>query len=228
MTAVHGYEAFWIPGLEDDIDRDQGLALGYQWLINAERKYGGTGMVVMYAKKMVGNAPMLADFAARWEFLSLRSPGYGRRSKGPVLAIWPTDRTLEFAEQLALGSALCVIPGSHDDSLPWIRRTGAQCLVKGHSIAPGTPLPIDVAETLDHVLAFGGHNDFLGGHDKQRAISELRRIAARADAPSREAIQGHVAASGQTSADGVRRIGLWYDEIRQGKRHRDYRGRVIR
>lgn len=106
MTATQRYEAFWIPGLEDDIDRDQGLAYGYKWLIDAESRYGGTGVVVMYAKQMVGNAPMLAQFAARWQFYSVRSRGYGRGGKGPVLAIWPTDRTLELAEQLAFGSAL--------------------------------------------------------------------------------------------------------------------------
>jgi hypothetical protein len=227
MTATHRYEAFWIPGLEDDIDRDQGLAYGYQWLIDAERKYGGTGMVVMYAVRMVGNAPLLAEFAARWEFYSLRSRGYGRRSKGPVLAIWPTDRTLEFAEQLALGTALCVIPGTSYDSLPWIRRTGARCLVEGFSVAPGQTLPDDIGKTLDSLLSFGGHNEFLGGGEKEMTITALRKIAARPDAPSREAVEEYLAGSGQTRSGGVHRAGEWYDEIRRGKRHRDYRGRVI-
>lgn len=223
------YDAFWVPGLDNnEIDRDDGLAHAFAWLREAEQNYGGTGLIVMNAKKMVGNAPMLGQSARRWEFLSPLSDGSHRRRGGPVLAIWPSDRTLELAEHKAFDSALCVLPGSLFDVSPWIRRTGATCLVKGFDIEPGEELPKDIAKRLDGVLSFGGHNNFLGGGEKEIAIRALKEIAVRVDAPSREAIEAYLYHSGETAASGVQRAGTWYDEVRQGKRHRDYRGEIIR
>jgi hypothetical protein len=60
------------------------------------------------------------------------------------------------------------------------------------------------------------------------AIRRLRAIADRPDAPSRQAIESYLRASGKTDGDGATRAGKWYHEIRHGTRHRDYRGQEIR
>lgn len=227
---VHRYEAFWIPGLDydrDGFDRDDGLEVAFRWLDHAERQYGGEGIIVMYAKKMMSNAPMLAEAASRWDFVSTRARSGYRYDGGPVLTVWPDDRTLELAEHMAFGSALCVIPGSLHDVSPWIRRTSAKCLVEGLDVEPGTSLPEEVRKRLDSVLSFGGHNSFLGGGEKEITIRALKEIARRPDAPSREAIEAYMHQSGGTAASGVQRAGKWYDRIREGKSHRDYRGRTI-
>ena len=221
------YEAFWIPGLDnDDIDRDESLALGFEWLGSAERQYGGNGIIVMYAKRMVGNAPLLSQAASRWEFVSLRSRG-SFRERGPVLTIWPSRETLELAEQKAFGSALCVIPGSLFDVSPWIRRTSAQGLVEGIDVDPGETLSPEIQKRLDSALFFGGRKNFLGGGEKEVMIRALREIAARPDAPSRAAAEAYLQESGETGASGVKRAGKWYEEVRARKRHRDYGGRTI-
>lgn len=217
------YEAAWCPGLTDSYDPDESLRVAYAWLAKAERRVGRKGVIVMNAALMRRNRPMLAQ--APWEIVSphTRRP----RGNGPVLAIYPADKTLELAEDLAGGSALCVVGGSLFDVTPWIQRTRATCLVDGFAMAMPTVLPAEIANSLDHMLFFDGHNGFLGGGGKEDAIRRLREISRRRDAPSREEVEQYLHASGQTGADGVRRAGKWYEEILDGKRHRDYRGQTI-
>ena len=230
MDRAQHFEAYWTPGLDDDIDPDESLATALGWLAETERTLGARGVIVMYAKQMMGNRPLLAEAARRWEFVSPRSRSHSGlpRGRGPVLAIWPPDdKTVELAEQLAHGSALCVIPGSLMNLAPWIRGTGARCLIDGWAAEAPKELPADLKESLDHMLFFGGHNQFLGGGEKEDAIRRLREIARRRDRPSRDALEEYLRESGKTHGNGVTRIGKWYEEILAGKRHRDYGRRTI-
>jgi hypothetical protein len=59
-------------------------------------------------------------------------------------------------------------------------------------------------------------------------FDRLDQRGRRLDAPSQEAIEEYLRASGKTDGDGARRAGKWYEEILEGKRHRDYTGRTIR
>lgn len=218
------YEAFWIPGLEnDDIDPDDALELGFGWLRQAERKHGGAGVLVMNASLMRRNRPLLAD--APWDIVSPRSQRPG--GSGPVLAVWPVSKTLELAEYLAFGTALCVIPGTLFEIAPWIRRTGATCLAEGFMVEAGEQMSAEVRERLDHMLSFDGHNGFIGAGGKEYTIRTLREISLRPDAPTSDAIEEYLAGSGETTADGAARAAKWYDEIREGKRHLDYARRRI-
>ena len=217
-------EAAWAPGLDSDIDPDDSLRAAFQWLRKAERTHGRRGILVMNAASMRQNRPLLGT--APWDIVSPRSRGGA--SGGPVLAIWPNERTLELAEMLATGSALCVIGGSLRDVSPWIRCTGATCIVEGYAVQPPEMLPAEVKRSLDEMVAWGGHNSFLGPADKTDAIRRLRAIASRSDAPSRQAIESYLRTSEGTDWDGASRAGKWYDEIKRGTRHRDYRGQVIR
>lgn len=222
------YVAYWVPGLDDEIDPDDALRLAFSWLDHEERARGGAGIIVMFAKKMMGNRPLLGAAAGRWDFISPRSRGRWPRGTGPVLCIWPpNDDTLELAEQLAHGSALCVIPGSLYDVAGWIARTKAQSVVQGASARLVPDLPEDMAESLRSMAWFGGHNAFLGGGEKERAIRVLNEIARRRDRPSRESLETFLRSCREVEHDGASRAGKWYEEILQGKRHRDYAGRII-
>jgi hypothetical protein len=226
MTKTRNYEAAWVPGLDHDIDQDESLALGFRWLETAERQHRGACVIVMPAKRMIENAPLLAQAATRWDVVSPRSRR--PRGRGPVLAIWPSnDRVLEFAENLAFGAALCVIPGRLLDITPWVRRTGAKCLVEGFAVVDAPGLPPEVTKSLDSMLSFGGHNSFVGAGEKEDAIHCLRKIAARPGPRSGQQIEDYLRSSGATTAKGIGRIGKWYAEILEGHRHRDYGGRVI-
>lgn len=225
MTVPARYEGFWLPGLDHEVDVDDSLRVAFAWLREAEREDGRPGIVVMYAKSMAGNRPLLSQAASRWSFVSMRSQR--PRGHGPVLAIWPPDaRVLEFAESLALDRALCVVAG-HYDITPWVKKSEATCLVDGWDVEESTSLPEDVEEDLDHMLAFDGHNGFIGGGGKENTIRALQRIARRDDRPDPQAIEDYLTASGETSAKGAMRARRWYEEILHGKSHRDYRGRII-
>lgn len=80
---------------------------------------------------------------------------------------------------------------------------------------------------LDAMLAFDGHNGFIGAGGKEDAISPLGAISRAADRPTPSALESYLLSTGETSAKGADRARRWYEEILQGKRHRDYRGRVI-
>jgi hypothetical protein len=84
-----------------------------------------------------------------------------------------------------------------------------------------------VRQRLDHLLAFDGHNGFLGGGGKEYAIRMLRETARLSEAPSAETIEEYLAGSGETSAKGAARAARWYVEVREGKRHLDYGRRPI-
>lgn len=218
------YEAYWVPGLDDEaFDPDDALALAFEWLGQAERQHGGVGVLVMNAASMRRNRPLLGS--APWDIVSTRT--HRQPGSGPVLAVWPVARTLELAEQLAFGTALCVIPGTLFDLSPWIRRTGAKCLADGFAFDPGEAISAEVRDELDQMLSFDGHNGFLGAGGKEYAIRTLRDISRRADAPTSEAIEEYLAGSGATNAKGAARAAKWYDEIREGKRHLDYARRPI-
>lgn len=228
MTVPARYEAFWVPGLDHDIDRDESLRVGLRWLEEAEQAQRAAGVIVMYAKVMAGNAPLLTRADQRWEFVSPRSR-HRPSGAGPVLAVWPPDaEVLELAERLALDSALCVIAGYYDLS-PWVKKAQAICLVEGYEAdLTDWDLPPDVRSSLDSMLFFDGHNGFIGGGGKEDAIRRLQEIARRPDCPSPQAIEQYLAASGETSAKGATRARRWYEEVIAGKRHRDYAGRIIR
>jgi hypothetical protein len=226
MTVPARYQGFWVPGLDHDIDRDESLRVGLRWLADAERTHKATGVIAMYAKSMVQNAPLLGEAARRWEFVSPRS----RRpwGNGPVLAIWPPDSSvLEFAESLALDSAICVVAGHYDISA-WVTKANATCLVEGfEGDITGPELSRDVTASLDAMLGFDGHNGFIGAGGKEDAIRRLNAISRAADRPVPSALEAYLLSSSQTSAKGADRARRWYEEILQGKRHRDYRGRII-
>jgi|GEM_PF-2777010 len=220
------YEAFWVPGLAHEVERDESLRCGLDWLAKAEQSYGRAGRIVMYAKKMLHNAPLLAAAAHRWEFVSPRSRhSYNR---GPVLAVWPPDSgVIELAEELSQGCALCVIAGHYDLSA-WVKRSCATCLLSGFEEPPSKELALEVRESLDHMLWFDGHNGFVGAGGKEDAVRRLQTFARQPNRPASQEIEDYLLASGETDADGARRARRWYEEILLGKQHRDYRGRVIR
>jgi hypothetical protein len=224
MATSRNYQAFWVPGLDNnDVDADEALLLAFDWLRRAEREHGGAGVLVMNASLMRRNRPLLES--APWDIFSPRT--HRPRGRGPALAIWPSARALEFAESLAFGTALCVVPGTLFDIAPWIRRTGAACLAQGFDVEAAEALSAEVRKLLDHMLSFDGHNGFLGGGGKEYAIRTLREILRRPDAPSSDAIEEYLAGSGETNAKGAARAAKWYDEIRAGRRHLDYARRTI-
>lgn len=100
----------------------------------------------------------------------------------------------------------------------WIELLGSG----GEALAP------EIDEELRHVAAFGGHNGFLGGGEKEVAIRAFHRMRRMAGAPTCEALEDYLRSTGEVDAEGVARAGRWWHEVLEGKRHCDYRGVIIR
>lgn len=214
MNRSWGYEAFLIPGLKG-FDRDQGLRLGLNWL--RSRTFDGVPKIVLNAVKMKGIAPLLFQAAQEFTVVSPRSSGVARR--GPVLAVWPTESTLAFAEELAQGSALCVIPGTIDDLSAWA--AGREpTMLEGTQTTPAT---LEVSEDAERAFRaiddFDGHNDFLGAGGKRYAIEHLQELQAAAHLDPDQAF-AWFRTYGQCTYEGAARIRKWAKEILGGTRHR--------
>jgi hypothetical protein len=227
MVTPDRYDAVWVPGLDTDFDPDQALELALDWLGTVA--CDGARIIVMFAKNMVGNRPLLTWAAQRYPVVSPRSKSrlpYGRPNS--VLAVWPDGQTLELAQRLALDGALCVIPGSLYDVRPWVVRTGATNLADPGGSGEGLPeLHPDVTGTLDSVLFFGGHNGFLGGGEKEQVVRRLQDLVRAGHRPDPDAVESYALASGETDHKGARRLREFYAGILAGRKFRDYRGRVI-
>jgi hypothetical protein len=57
----------------------------------------------------------------------------------PSSPTWPNERVLELAEQMAIRSALCVIPYEGKNLAAWIERTGAKPLALGFDAHTNRP-----------------------------------------------------------------------------------------
>lgn len=228
MRVPDRYRAAWVPGLDDaDFDPDESLEIALDWLGGVPCR--GERLIVMNTKSMKDNRPLLSRAAQRYEFISPRSRA--RRPFGggnAVLSVWPTGETLELAQRLALDGALCVIAGTLFDVTSWIARTAATNLADPEADAV-TPEQLDDAlvSELKSILFFGGHNSFLGGGEKERAIRGLRSLVAAGHHPPPEAIEAFANASGDTDHKGAERLRGFYEGVLEGKQFRDYGGRVI-
>jgi hypothetical protein len=227
MNPHQRYDAYWIPGLNADVDDDKALETGFRWL--ASVSCDGQRIYVMNARDML-TTRHAARFTTRF-ILATPQTRNDRitRSRNAVLAVWPVQRTLDFADGLALGGSLCVIPGTIDDMKPWVARTAAQNLWE-----PDAPpeamakLPEEVRSVLDHIITFDGHNNFIGAGGKENSIRHLRALVRDGYRLDPLDIENYVLASGRIrSHEGAKHIREWYEGILAGKSFRDYAGRRI-
>lgn len=219
------YEACWIPGLRSGLDPDEVIRLGGAWL--ASRTNVHSRIVVMNAKKMMGNSASLGWLAGLYPFVSPLTRVDGDPPRA-VLAVYPASRTLALAERLALDGALCVIPGTFDDAVPWITRARAKNLVAPDDPPPSPPL-VDpgVADILRDICRLGADDDFVWGDDIEYAILGLRQIAALPCRPAASELEELVLSTGRAGVVGARRLRGWYQAILEGRRLRGDRGQYI-
>jgi hypothetical protein len=205
-----------VPGIDSDTDPDDALSLGEKWLQSTVQVQHR--IIVMNAVKMSGNSPRLSRLASRFPVYSPQSH-YPPQGTKAVLAVYPTLKTLGWAEDLAINGALCVVSWTTDYTA-WIARTGAVNLADPDAAVPElAPLPAPVAERLDGAIFFGGHNGFLGGHEKDRLVGDLIWISEN-HRVTPEAVEAYLLASGDVRAEGALRARKWYEGVLAGKRFR--------
>lgn len=170
------YEAFYLPG-PHALPTDQALALGLKWLL-AE---AGSPLIVLSAKKVVRNNPLLESAVAQYR-LPVVAPPYlwdANWSGGSILAPWASERALTgIADQLANRvNAVCVIgwvEGGHDT---WITGTGARDLRHPDQPKPEATLDPVVEIAMEHASASINHNNALvQAEDKACVVLTLQEL----------------------------------------------------
>lgn len=223
------YEAFWIPGLDDPDYWDDCIYLGIEWL-EAMRL---PGVLVLDTIGSAQNRPELADAATQYDLVAPRSRHRWRGyAHGPyaVLAVWPNGPTLELAESIAHGGALCVVPGTRHEIVGWIAKTSASNWVADDTDAIDTTFGLgpEVVDTLQFVARFDGHNNLRGAGGKETTIRVLRAMVAKGHQPDPGDVEQFMAAQPEMkSSTGALRAREWYEGILAGKTFRGYNGRPL-
>ncbi len=223
MSVPDRYDAYWIPGVESDLDPDTAMRLGLRWLDRSP--YAGPGVIVVNAKGAWASDHLVASSGYQ-----VVSPQSGRVQGGPagaVLALFPTLKTLGLAQRLALDSGLCVIPGSYEDVKPWIVRTGATNLDDPDVAAPElADLADDAKETVDHIVFFVGHKS-IGGDEKVFTVRQLQALARDEHPPEPDALVAYAMTKGKLTAKALAQLRDVYEGLLAGKRFNDSSGRAI-
>ncbi len=223
MVGPPPFDAFWVHAPFDDPNYPQGLEVAFDWLASAP--YTGQRTVVLYAKKMANNSGLRR--VNEFHVVSPKSQRPLSRDVGPVLAVWPDPKTIEFAEELAIDSALCVVPNYRHGTTWWIDKTGAVDLTNPAAEPSGlVPMDSAVTDTLDSIIRFGGHNNFVGGGEKEYAVEDLRALLAAGHRPTAQQIEDYVRSTGEVDVEGAQQLAEW-SAIIDGRQLRDYRGRSI-
>ncbi len=119
---THPFDAYWLHAPANETGYHQRLDIAFDWL--ARPGHRGERVVVLHAAKMATNT-----FLQRASQFTVVSPRTRNRpfndDVGPVLAIWPDPTMVELAEDLAFGSALCVVPHHQHDMAWWIDKNNA-------------------------------------------------------------------------------------------------------
>lgn len=113
------YDAYYLPGPMEGLAVDDGLKLGLRWLIHQP----GSPLVVLSAKKVAGNNPLLAAAIKQYRIPVAAPPrmnDLGWRG-GSILAPWANERALlAIDSDLRSVAAVCVIGWSEGQHRTWI------------------------------------------------------------------------------------------------------------
>lgn len=221
------FEAFWLPAFEsDDYDPDDALRSGGAWL--REAQYAGGPVIVLHAAKMTRNRPSLERLASQFPVVAPTTSNRGYGGSHAVLAVWPSKRSMEVAEEMASpNGGLCVIPYFDEEWRPWITAHRAVNLLRPGAEPETLELPAEVRKTLDSIILFDGHNGFISAEGKIDAVRDLRAMVATGYRPAPADVEAYVAASPDVSRGGAASLRRYYEGILTGRTFRDYRGRSI-
>lgn len=201
MTVEH--RGAWVPPDLASVDPRAALALAVPWLL----QQGGQPVIVASRKDVLPReaSNLLPASARSWPVLSSLSRGrvQAPARPGPVLAFLPDEAAVEYAVQLASGSALCVLDYGHPAMHGWAVEVGALDLTTGQPV-PGER-PAELLEALEALLS-AGNNGWTGfGQRDARRILDGLRAAGLLD---RDLVRGYLVAHGKghRAVDGLAQL----------------------
>lgn len=179
------FDAYFLPGPEEDLDVDTGIKLGLRWLLDQP----GQPLIVLNKKIVLRNNKVLSTIVDQARIPVVAPPHVHQPSwsSGAVLAPWASERTL-LAIDDDLGhqaTAVCAIGWAAGSLSPWIAGHGARDLRTPHT-APAQPsLDPVVVLAMEEASALINHNNALVTDAEKaymvRTLQELARSGHRFD-----------------------------------------------
>ncbi|WP_431905586.1 hypothetical protein [Micromonospora carbonacea] len=212
MTVNASYRAAWVP--DDDPNRpwDEASALAVEWIEAEARQRGQRVVLVTNTRDVYISGSPLSRYSWPNTHTSPRSGWSGSRGV-PVLSYVPHEKELDFATDLAHGSALCIVETVNSPVGGWAASVGALNLISG------VPSSLDpkLAEHLD-TLAFYGNNGYPRGFDRDRAQNVLDDI--QRDGHLDRGLIVSALAAHRISVNGRVNIGKMIDAMHGGRSRR--------
>ncbi len=118
-------EVVYVPG-PGKLDRDQGLLITAQWLVQRSASDDGEPLVIVPVQDSVGHSPVLQQIASAFRTESSRTFKKRHWSGGPVLAVWPSQDVLDEVDNWRQATAVCVVQWTPDQAGEWLRGHSAQ------------------------------------------------------------------------------------------------------
>lgn len=209
VTHSLDYDAFFV---SPEVDPDRAITLGIEWLLDQP----GEPLVLLGAKRMIGNNPML-ERAVQAHRIRYEAPRTVRRSGhwpgGAVLAPWASPEVIrciddDLAHRVA---AVCIIGWRAGDPnhASWIAAREAVDLTSGQTLGePPERIISDpvVRIALDRAERFVNHNNALvQAEDKAYLVRTLQELVRGGHFFDLEEVAAYAMATGWTARE-VKRI----------------------
>jgi hypothetical protein len=139
-----------------DVDRVHGLELAITWFVDAPRLGVQEPHLLVPLKQSIDQVPVLFALSKQ---VRKETASTIRRSAwrgGPVLAVWPSMKTLEYLTDWAQPTAICVIQWSPRETDEWLRAhqardlTGRSPQYQAPSLAD--PVVLEAMQSLTQVI----------------------------------------------------------------------------
>lgn len=208
--------------VHDRNDVARGVQLGVNWLTSWTAEHGGVPVIISPTRdselRVIEMAPQAKQFTRWTSTTSFRAPWAG----GPVLAIWPDEKTLGIIDDHARVAAVCAVLDLLEDGPLWLRTRRPLEVGGAHEIPPAAVVAdpvVRVALTqLTHMvnLSTGLVNPRDRGHaiDVLRALRQGRRQLMPDDAYA-------FAIQNGWRVDAARELRQLVTGVAAGKRYRD-------
>ncbi|QUF07159.1 hypothetical protein KCV87_14620 [Actinosynnema pretiosum subsp. pretiosum] len=195
------YRAAWVPDDDSGLTFDELEAPAVEWIEQMSAEAGVAPILVVNAVQSAAGPGIVAEFGRRYGYTTPRTKDHPA-SGVPVLAFRPTLEAFDYAQQLARGSALCVIEGMSFPLAMWAAEVGAINLLN-----PDAPVPVldpKLEEDLDSIHFFGGNNGWSGPHERDHARQFLQTWRDQGELDA-DLICGYMQAKG-VHARGIKRL----------------------
>lgn len=212
----HTYDAFYLPGPEEGVRVDTGLALGLQWLLAQP----GTPLVVQ-AKGVIQRNTILSDAVKRYRIAVAAPPHLASTDwpGGAVLAPWVQERVrLAIDDELTSAAAVCVIGWAKGELSTWISGHGARDLRTPANEPPPPTLEPVVRIALEEAGAMINHGNALStDEDKAYVVRTFQELVRSGHRYEVEPVVAWATAHGWTPAE-IPRLREFATGVKKGKR----------